>query len=219
MYKYENRVYSQNAEDGITKFILSMIPHKNYFVECGVETGEQCNCRILKEMGWQGLMMDCDGDGANIKKEFVTAENIVSLFQKYHVPFEAGVLSIDIDANDFWVWKALPVDYQFDLAIIEYNSSLGWKESLVMPYQSDYRWDGTDYFGASIAALEKLGRQKGYILIYAERSGNNLFFLNSKHSHLLNGELTIRNIYKTPVYGPRCMGHPHDLLGRKFITY
>lgn len=218
LYKYEKNIYSQNGEDGITEYILSIIPHKKYYVELGVGDGKECNCRILKDLGYEGIMVDCGGNDKEIKKEFITAENIASVFAKYNVS-GGGVLSIDIDGNDFWVWKALPREYQFDLVIVEYNSSLGYKESIVLPYQNDFKWDGTDYFGASIAALEKLGREKGYTLIYAERKGVNLFFLNNKHGHLLSGRLTIRDIYKPPFWGPLTMGHPHDLLGRKYTGY
>jgi hypothetical protein len=219
LYKHEIRLYSQNGEDGITTYILSKIPHKKYFVEFGVEDGMQCNCRILKEKGYDGIMMDSGGDDEKIYKEFISAKNICAVFQKRNVPYDAGFCSIDIDGNDFWVWKALSNEYKFDLVIIEYNASLGYKESLVLPYRDDFKWDGTDYFGASIKAFEKLGKEKGYMLIYADLTGVNLFFLNIKHRHLLTNGLMIKDIYKPPYYGPKTIGHPHDLLKREYLRY
>jgi len=219
IYRYEKKIFSQHGEDGITQYFVSMLPIKKYFVEFGVGSGTECNCRILKEMGWEGLMMDYLGENEVIKKEFITAENIVQVFEKHNVSSIGGVLSIDIDGNDFWVWKALPEKYKFDLVIIEYNASLGWKDSFVMPYQSDFRWDGSDYFGGSIRAFEMLGRQKGYILVYAEHAGVNLFFLSSRHANLLVGRRTLKDIYSPPLYGLRSMGHPRDLLNRKYTKY
>jgi hypothetical protein len=50
-------------------------------------------------------------------------------------------------------------------------------EDRVIPYCPTDRWDGTNYFGASIHAYYLLGRKKGYSLVYAENSGTNLFFI------------------------------------------
>lgn len=219
LYKFENHIYSQNGEDGIILHILSIIPHKKYFVEFGVEDATECNCRILRENGYAGIMMDLNGDGEKAYREYISRENINSLFKKYNVPYDAGILSIDIDGNDFWIWKSLSSDYKFDLVIIEYNSSLGYKEAKVMPYRNDYKWDGTDYFGASIKTLEKLGNEKGYILVYADMTGTNLCFLNNKHRELLDHKLSVKNTYQAPYYGRTNTGHPHDPLKREYLTY
>ena len=41
----------------------------------------------------------------NLHREFITAENINSLFGKYHAPTDFDLLAIDIDYNDFYVWN------------------------------------------------------------------------------------------------------------------
>ncbi|MGI0060808.1 MAG: class I SAM-dependent methyltransferase, partial [Nitrosotalea sp.] len=112
---FEMSVFSQNGEDGILDAIFKKIgTTNNYYVEFGVEDGSQCNTRFLRERrDWKGLMMD--GGDCNtpfIKKEFITAENVNSLFEKYKVPDEFDLLSIDIDGNDYWVWKALDKHYR-----------------------------------------------------------------------------------------------------------
>tara|TARA_Y100001935_G_C17281180_1_gene497571 strand:- start:1118 stop:1249 length:132 start_codon:yes stop_codon:yes gene_type:complete len=38
-----------------------------------------------------------ENDAINLKKEFITAENINELFEKYNVPESFDLLSIDID--------------------------------------------------------------------------------------------------------------------------
>ena len=109
--RYERRVFSQNSEDGVIERILEVIGTTNkYFVEFGVgSTGVECNTRYLAQQGWQGLLMDAGArpDDPRIRRERITAENINDLFAKYQVPDEPDLLSIDIDGNDYWVWKAI----------------------------------------------------------------------------------------------------------------
>ena len=82
--KYENKVYSQNGEDGITEKIIDALygENKNYkmFVEFGVESGEECNTNILRyKYYWTGLLMDggFENNLLNLKKEYITKDNIV----------------------------------------------------------------------------------------------------------------------------------------------
>lgn len=122
---FEQKIYSQNGEDGIIKIIFHKIGTINKFcVEFGVGDGRECNTRFLIEKeGWNYLHMD--GNNYNnaytlIKKEFITTENINSLFRKYNIPKEFDLLSIDIDYNTYWVWKALK-GYNPRVVVIEYN--------------------------------------------------------------------------------------------------
>jgi hypothetical protein len=68
----------------------------------------------------QGLLMDFQpgltkhggcGDGCvdidSVQNEYITAENVNQIFDKYGVPHEFDLLTIDIDYNDYWVWKSL----------------------------------------------------------------------------------------------------------------
>lgn len=117
-----------------------------------------------------------------IKKEIVTMENIQSLFQKYNVPKNFDLLSIDIDYNDYWIWEAI-TDYYPRVVVIEYNSSLPPTESRVVPYNPEIfivEELSTNYFGASLLALEKLGRAKGYTLVGCDSHGINAFFCKSE---------------------------------------
>lgn len=146
----------------------------------------------------------------NVKLEKVTAENIQQLFQKYNVPKSFDLLSIDIDYNDYWVWKAI-TDYSPRVVVIEYNSSVPPTESRVVPYDPNAVWDGTNYFGASLLALRNLGLSKGYTLVGCDSRGINAFFVKSD---LIKG-LQINNIdqlYRPPQYGQLVdgihIGHP-----------
>lgn len=228
--EHEFRVYSQNGEDGVIQLIFYCIgTTSEYYVEFGTQNGLECNTRFLREqLGWKGLLMDGDWDipEINLKKEFITADNINSLFEKYHVPDEFDLLSIDIDFNDFYIWHALSSKYRPRVVVIEYNGAYYPNEDKVVIYNPNYMWDYTNYSGASILALYNLGRSKGYSLVYANANGVNLFFirddvlkkLEKSGIRFLNTN-NVQGIYKPSTYGigPN-RGHPQDSLNRPYTS-
>ncbi|NEQ67493.1 MAG: FkbM family methyltransferase [Symploca sp. SIO2D2] len=201
--QFERRLYSQNGEDGIINAIFTKIGLTNqFFVEFGVGNGTECNTRYLREQkNWTGLMIDGqENPPANVQREFVTAENIQDLFAKYNVPQEFDLLSIDLDFNDFWVWKAIK-DYKPRVVIIEYNSTIPFAESKVVNYDSQGTWDGTNFFGASLAAMIQLGKAKGYTLVGCDNRGINAFFVADD---LISGHFDLppqEQLYRTPTWG------------------
>jgi tetratricopeptide (TPR) repeat protein len=149
----EKEVCSQHGEDGVIEAIFAAIGVTNRrFVEFGVEDATECDTAHLLQQGWTSLMMDMEGISGNplasIQRESVTAENVNQLFAKYHVPREFDLLSIDIDGNDYWVGKALA--YRPRAVVIEYNASVPPELRRVIPYDPHFRWNGSDYFGASL---------------------------------------------------------------------
>ena len=170
----EFKKYSQAGQDGVIESIFKAIGTTNkYFVEFGAGDGlhlsNTANLRLHHY--WEGLLMDEDPCArlgfpvVAVKKEKVTAENVQNLFKKYKVPRSFDFLSIDIDGMDFWVWRAI-IMYWPRVVSIEFNSKFRWDESFTVHYDPDRIWDGTDYYGASLAALHKLGRMKGYRLVH-----------------------------------------------------
>lgn len=212
---YERSWYSQNGEDGILQLIFHKIGTKSRFcVEFGVENGYQCNTRrLIERCGWTGLLMD----GAEyreyrlpVRREYITAENVNAVFAKHAVPSEFDLLSIDVDGNDYWIWRAIE-GYSPRVVVIEYNASVPLSESRTIPYDPQFRWDGTNYFGASLLALQRLGRAKGYTLIGCDSHGVNAFFVRDDE---LQGRFLVRPIesaYAPPRYGQivdgRFIGH------------
>jgi hypothetical protein len=191
--KAEYQVFSQNGEDGIIQEIFNRIGLTNkYFVEFGVEDGLECNSTNLLYKQWKGLWIegssafskqiterfsDLIGKGhLQIKNEFINAENIESIFKSANVPAEPDLLSIDIDYNDYYVWKAI-VNYNPRVVIIEYNSIFRPDTHFVVPYNPTRTWDKTSYFGASLLALQQLGDSKGYCLVSCSFTGSNAFFV------------------------------------------
>ncbi len=184
---YEIRRIAQHGEDGVLEKIFQLIGTTNkYYVEFGAGDGHFCsNVKYFREKyGWTGLLLDgaCSNNmnddlQINLHKEFITAENICDLFEKYNVPYEFDLISIDIDRHDFYVWRALSKKYKPRIVVIEFNSQFNFNEDKVIKYSANEEWDGSHYFGASILALFNLGRSLGYSLIYEESETINLFFI------------------------------------------
>ncbi len=120
----------------------------------------------------------------NLKTEcqFITRDNINTLISKHGIKGDIGLLSIDIDGNDYWVWEAITVIHP-RIVICEYNSLFGDRSPIAIPYASSFvraeAHHSGGYFGASVAAFDHLASQKGYSLIGANSSGINLFFVRN----------------------------------------
>lgn len=176
--KYEMSVYSQNGEDGIIKAIFKQIGNYNKFaVEFGCWSNE-ANTILLKRNGWTCLQMDGNGDGTHIKKEFITRENINILLDKYNVPRDMDLLSVDIDGNDYWVLKEILTYYRPRCIVVEYNSTIDVSESKAIIYNAKQTYNyGDNYFSASLLAFQRLCAKSGYTLIATDKRGVNAFFV------------------------------------------
>lgn len=126
----EEKIYSQNGEDGILIALLEILTVKYYtYVEFGVENGLECNTRILKDhFSFTGLMMDGGNENkeANLQKEFVTERNVLDLFSKYNIEKDFDVLSLDVDMFDYWILTRLLRDglYRPRIIVVETNPTL-----------------------------------------------------------------------------------------------
>jgi hypothetical protein len=191
---FERRVHSQNGEDGILQEILRRVGTLNrFFVEVGVESGAECNCaRLALEEGWHGLFLEADaGQFAGLARRYarregvrcmhaaVTSANVEALLAGADVPRDFDVLSIDIDGNDYWVWAAVQ-RWRPRVVVIEYNAAHPPPERWVMREDQDHCWDGTAYYGASLASLAALGRKKSYTLVATDCTGVNAFFVRDE---------------------------------------
>jgi hypothetical protein len=228
---FERKIYSQNGEDGVTIKLIELIyngdNNNKYFVEFGVEDGKECNTRILREMyNWKGLQMDGGhhDEIINLKREFITRENVVELFRKYNVPENINLLSVDIDFNDFYCLHEIFKNYKCDIVICEYNATHLAHEDKIVIYDKNGRWDSTNYFGASLLSLYKLAKKYNYSLLYCNKNGVNAFFVHNdiiKNKQLNFLDLNdITKIYKPAKYnrGPNG-GHPRDTRNRPYITF
>ncbi|MDX1934707.1 MAG: hypothetical protein SFU56_19090 [Capsulimonadales bacterium] len=193
----EFQVFSQFGEDGLLHLLVRLtdIPDRR-FVEFGVEDYREANTRFLLYQGWSGLVMDGREEHiAAIKRDaiywrfplkaekaFITRENIDELLASNGMTGEIGLLSIDIDGNDYWVWEAISV-VRPALVVVEYNYRFGPSATVAVPYRADFTrtsaHPSTIYFGASLAALCALGTKKGYDFVGCGRNGVNAFFIRT----------------------------------------
>jgi hypothetical protein len=219
--QYEKSLYSQNGEDGIISQLFQLIlPETKSCVELAAYDGiPKSNTHLLRLQGWNCLQIDRQYQipKENIYKEFITAETVNEIFQKYHVPEKFDLLSIDMGYNDFHIWNSLDLKYNPSVVIIQYNSTHLPDEDKIVKYRPYYLGDSTDYYGASILALYNLGRSKGYNLVYAENSGNHLFFV--REDLFLQNEIKFKNLNEVDkLYRPPLCKRSHDLRSRQYIT-
>lgn len=193
----EYRVFSQWGEDGIIQFLLSHIKiDKRIFVEFGADDYEfESNTRfLLTNDNWAGLVIDSNSERINQLKisraywvhnlkavsAFVTRDNINNLISENGITGEIGLLSIDIDGNDYWVWQAIDVIRPV-IVIVEYNYRFGSKSAVAVPYDENFdrvkAHPSKLYFGASLKALCYLGNRKGYAFVGCNSNGMNAFFV------------------------------------------
>jgi len=192
----EFRVFSQWGEDGIIQFLLRhVLIERPLFVEFGVEDYMESNTRfLLTNNQWSGIVID--GSDENIKyierdpiywaanfkavSAFITKDNINDLIIKNGISGDIGILSVDIDGNDYWVWQAIE-SISPRIIICEYNSHFGSEAEVTIPYDPTFVRDSAHfskiYYGASISALNSLAESKGYSLVASNSAGNNIFFV------------------------------------------
>nr|WP_294789986.1 hypothetical protein [uncultured Mucilaginibacter sp.] len=211
--KSEHQVFSQNGEDGIIQEIFNRIGTTNkYFVEFGVTDGLETNSLFLLYKEWKGLWIDGNSEDIKkinarfsdfirdgkiaVKEQFITAENIESIFKSADVPVDLDLLSIDIDYNTYYIWEAI-TNYRPRVVAIEYNSIFPPDTHFVVKYDAKRMWDGTTYFGASLLALEQLGKSKGYNLVGCVFTGTNAFFVREDlTADLFEKPFTAENHYE-----------------------
>jgi hypothetical protein len=168
-----------------------------WFIEFGVEDYREANTRyLLMTQNWRGLVLD--GSESHVRAikadalywrhdldarcAFITRDNINTLFSDADFTGDIGLLSVDVDGNDYWVWEAIDV-VSPRIVVVEYNSIFGPHRAVTVPYDPEF--DRTKkhfsylYFGASIAALAQLGARKGYTLVGSNAAGNNAFFVRT----------------------------------------
>ena len=225
---YEARGYSQNGEDGLLLHILSEIGVAGHrIVEIGCGCGAECNSALLSCcFGWHALLFDRDrtqldrarmffesrgaGDRVRLIHQEVQPDDIDRLLVEDGQGDELDVLSIDVDGFDFWLWKHLSA-IRPRVVIIEVNASFGPGVSRTVPWSpgashhDPFRHHVRGWHhGASLRAMESLGRGKGYMLVALESTGTNAFFLRD--------DLLIASL---PRLDPQQVWRPHQVRSRR----
>ena len=192
----EFKVFSQFGDDGIIQYLVDILElSPASFVEFGVGDYREANTRcLLLNNNWRGLVMEgreaavrsirqdpiCWRHDLTAIHAFVDRSNINELLDEQGFSGELGLLHIDIDGNDYWVWDAVTTCSPV-LVIIEYNSVFGPEHAVTVPYAADFFRGSAHYsnlyYGASLPALCHLAEVKGYAFVGSNSAGNNAYFV------------------------------------------
>ncbi|MCK4358855.1 MAG: FkbM family methyltransferase, partial [Candidatus Cloacimonetes bacterium] len=199
LLKYRKDIASQNGEDGIIEKIFEIIPdHDKWCVEFGAWDGKHLSntYNLIENHDWSGVLIEgnkkkCD----QIKNNTYSGNDKVFVFNKFvkisgndtlddilsetKIPKNFDFLIIDIDGNDYHIFKSL-VNYRPKLVIIEYNCAIPDNIEFVQAPNFKVR------HGHSILSLTKLAKLKGYELICI--NGDNAFFIDKQYFDLFNIE-------------------------------
>ena len=192
----EFQVYSQFGEDGIIQWLIHNVAiEQKTFIEFGVEDYSESNTRfLLMNNNWSGLVMD--GSYENMERlknwkyfwkydltavaAFITKENINKLITDAGYRGDIGILSIDLDGNDYWILKTIDC-VSPRILICEYNNIYGNEQMVSVPY--DEKFFRTEahysnlYWGASLPAFCDWAEKNNYYFMGSNSAGNNAFFV------------------------------------------
>jgi len=184
------RLRSQHEEDGITLALLGAAGARHRtFVEIGSGSTGGNSAVLAYELGWSGLMVDANrkaveeaqrffrfNTGVRVVKSRVSTDGINALLTRHGMTGDVDFMSIDIDSFDYWLWSAITACSP-RLLVMEYNGLFGPDRAVTVPNAPRPPVAPKGYSGASLAALTKLARAKGYGLVICEDAGVNAFFL------------------------------------------
>ena len=211
-------IFTYHGEDGIIAYLLQQLKDvPPVFVDAGAGNCIVGNCSTLAfHFNWKGVFIDkdakqmatgkkfygqSDGDGLNFITEEITSKNINQLIGGTGVEGEIGLLSIDIDGNDYWIWKAIEI-IRPRIVVTEAKVEFGHRDVIVPYSKNNHRSKDIRYNGASVEAFRKLAAEKGYKLVGANKQGYNLFFVREDESiaavnsaDVLDYPGTIRSFY------------------------
>ena len=195
----EFKIFSQFGDDGIIQYLVDKLNigyEYHNFIEFGVEDYSEANTKfLLLNNNWSGLILDSSKNNIEkIKKRnffwrfeleaiecFITKENINSIILESNFnEKKIGILSIDVDGNDYWIWREINAIDPL-IVIIEFNSTFGFNNKISIPYNSEFERSKAHhsnlYWGASLEAFKFLAKQKSYKFFTTNSAGNNAYFV------------------------------------------
>lgn len=228
---YEFKVFSQCGEDGIIQRLVKVVEIKNRtFIEFGVEDFFEANCRyLLMKDNWSGMVIDGSPSNINRLKDsyffwkhhllavdaFITRDNINDLLAQSGFDEDLGILSVDLDGNDYHVLEEITF-FRPRILICEYNSVFGATRKISVPYDENFirttKHFSNLYWGASLAAMTHLANKRGYSLVGTNTTSNNAFYVRND---LLNDNLDVLSVEQA--YSASLYRESRDTEGR--LTY
>ena len=223
--------FSQWGDDGIIDWLIDNLRLKNKkFVEIGIQDYWECNTSfLLKKRNWDGLIIDMSSSyiekikNQNIywkynliaKQIEITKDNINKTLIEANFDKNIGLLSLDIDSNDYWVIEAMKVS--LDIVVCEYNGIFGDQLRVSVPYKKKFDRSKEHYsnlyYGCSIKSLIALFKKKKFIFIGTNSAGNNAYFVNKKKINLLRNKIRQKKIF-----GPKFRESRNRKYKKSFIS-
>jgi hypothetical protein len=189
--EYAQNVHSQTGEDGVVAKALEMLPDRDQWcVEFGAWDGKHLSntFNLVENAGYRVVLIEGDLDKfQTLRKEYPHREraifigrfvawdendNLDTLIVETPIPLNFDLLSIDVDGNDYHIWRAVR-KYRPKLVLIEFNPTSSNRFTYVQPPDSNCNQS------TSPAALVNLARSKRYELICV--IGANLLFVDSQY--------------------------------------
>ncbi len=213
---YEFKIFSQWGDDGIIQYLIKNVTiQNNTFIEFGVENYIESNTRFLMmNNNWSGFVMDSSEEAMNNltnrswywkydltnKAAFIDKDNINLLLADTGFS-NIGILSIDIDGNDYYILNEIDLSIlNPSIIITEYNSVFGSERAITVPYRKDFERTKAHYsnlfFGASLSAFNYVATAKGYALVGCTLAGNNAFFVRKDLLNENVKELSVSSAFK-----------------------
>ncbi len=191
-WEYELSVDHGVTDEGLLDHVVDMLGSLHGFcIEFGAGDGERSLAvrHLIEDRGFGALLIEGDPDLAarmhrrhahradvSTVEALITCDNIERIFDDADVPDRIDVLVIDIDGNDYHIWRAIE-RVRAQVVCVEYNASYPPPRRFVIDYDERFVWAGDDYHGASLQSLVDLARQKGYELLHCKAGGDNLYFV------------------------------------------
>ena len=229
----EGSVFSQFGEDGVIEKIFQTIePGPKFAVEFGAYNGiKNSNMRnLVVNKGWSSFQIEGDPRRAKqLAKNYakypktktlqawVWPGNIEILFEENGVPKDLDLLVIDIDSNDYYVWRAIH-DFRPKVVMIETNLFFPPPQKMVIDFHPMNYWDRTYYTGASMQSMSNLAKKKGYELLYQMKTGPNVLFVAKEYFDAFGvKDNSPTAIYRQPP--PAVMAKPEVSWGRNGVPW
>ncbi len=225
-------IYSQGCEEAMLDRVFELVPPRGRTcADIGASDGLRNSnvARLVRELGWTGTLFEASDyrfgrlqehyrevDRARLVHARVQPDDIEQHFAEAGVPDDLDLLTIDIDGNDYWVWRAIE-RCRPQVIVIEYNPYYAPPQRWVMKYSAEHAWDGSTYYGASLESLFHLGKAKGYELICCDKNGNNAFFVErSLYDRFGLEDNRPQVLYRPAMYKVRFVGNNTFVTGHPY---
>ncbi|MCF8262165.1 MAG: FkbM family methyltransferase [Melioribacteraceae bacterium] len=181
LHNYKRNVYSQYGEDGVLEKIFEILPELDrWCVEFGAWDGSFLSNtkNLIESKNYSAVLIEGnEKKSAELKKQHSSKTNVYTInsyvgfsendsldeiLSEIPIPKTFDLLSIDIDGNDYHVWKALK-KYHPKVVVIEFNPTIQNEVRFVQAADLNINQ------GSSLRSIVELGGEKGYELVFVSK--------------------------------------------------